>query len=653
MCGIAGIFNVSGSPVERLDERLRFMNARQAHRGPDGDGIWHNASGCAGLGHVRLSIVDLAGGAQPMHQPDAGLTIVFNGEIYNFRELRSRLEDRYAFTTTSDTEVILHAYREWGSECVSQLRGMFAFAIWDERRRELFLARDRFGIKPLYTTWVGDNFYFASEIKTLLPFLPEVRIDQEGLRDYLAFQFCLQGKTLFRDVRAQLPATSCTVSRQGLQARTYWQVHYDLDWDHTDRWFCSRCRELVEDSVAAHLVSDVPVGSYVSGGIDSSTVAILARRRNPQGEFIGFHGRFDAGSRYDESGYAQDVAAREGMVLDVTTMSSRDFLETFDKIIYHLDYPVAGPGSFPQYMVSQSVRGRRKVVLGGQGGDEIFGGYVRYMIAYFEQCLKGAIAGVADPSKFVVTYASIIPNLQSLRGYEPLITQFFSRGMFEDYDKRYYRLVDRSGSLGREIRWEYFTDYDPYDSFRDVFFANRIGKQCYFDSMLHFDFVTLLPALLQVEDRMSMAHGIESRTPFLDHPLVEFAATVPANVKFKDGELKRLPRKVFQDLLPASILSRKDKMGFPVPLVEWFHKDLKSFVQSRFASPSRAGQEFLDHEQILQALAAEKDFGRKIWGFLCLDSFCRQFIDSHVCFDGEARPKDVLTLDAGRRKQAA
>ena len=185
------------------------------------------------------------------------------------------------------------------------------------------------------------------------------------------------------------------------------------------------------------------------------------------------------------------------------------------------------------------------MVLGGQGGDEIFGGYVRYLIAYFEQCLKGAIAGVPDPSKFIVTYGSIIPNLKSLRGYEPLMAHFFGQGMFDDYDKRYYRLIDRSGSLGKEIRWESFPDYDPYDSFREVFFSNRIGRQCYFDSMLHFDFVTLLPALLQVEDRMSMAHGIESRTPFLDHPLVEFAATVPANVKFKDGELKRLPKKVF------------------------------------------------------------------------------------------------------------
>jgi asparagine synthase (glutamine-hydrolysing) len=205
--------------------------------------------------------------------------------------------------------------------------------------------------------------------------------------------------------------------------------------------------------------------------------------------------------------------------------------------------------------------------------------------------------------------------------------------MFEDYDKRYYRLIDRSGPLDREIRWESFSDYDPYQSFREVFFGNRIGRQCYFDSMLHFDFVTLLPALLQVEDRMNMAHGIESRTPFLDHPLVEFAATIPANVKFKDGELKRLPKQVFRDLLPASILDRPDKMGFPVPLVDWLKGELKPLVRERLASPSHASREFLNHKEIVKALADEKEFGRKIWGFLCLESFCRQFIDGHAAFD--------------------
>ena len=301
MCGIAGVFDVSGGPIDRLEDRLRHMNALQRHRGPDGQRIWTNPSASAGLGHVRLSVVDLQGGAQPMADRLAGLTIVFNGEIYNYRELRSRLAPRQSFVTRSDTEVILNAFREWGPACVNHLRGMFAFAIWDERKRALFLARDRFGIKPLYTAWVGERFYFASEVKALLPFLADVRLDYCGLRDYLTFQFYLQGKTLFRDVREIPPATSCLVDAEGERATTYWQVNYDLDLDHNDAWFCNRCSELVEDSVRAHLVADVPVGSYLSGGIDSSALAALARRLHGPGEFMGFHGRFDEGPCYDES----------------------------------------------------------------------------------------------------------------------------------------------------------------------------------------------------------------------------------------------------------------------------------------------------------------------------------------------------------------
>lgn len=638
MCGIAGILQLNGQSDPRLRAALRHMNGKQRHRGPDGEGVWTNPASSAGLGHVRLSIIDLDGGAQPMSDAPGGLTIAFNGEIYNFRDLRAQLCKRHRFKTQSDTEVILHAYREWGPECVQKLRGMFAFAIWDEQEQSLLLARDRFGIKPLYTAVVGETLYFASEIKALLPFLPEIRVDHTGLRDYLAFQFCLQGKTLFRDVRELPPATLCVVRNGRMTQRRYWHLDYGRDWDHTEKWFVERCNELIDDSIRAHLVSDVPVGGYVSGGIDSSAAAILGSRLGDSGSFLGFHGRFDHGQNYDESEYARAVAAQEGFALRESLITADDFVASFDKIIYHLDFPVAGPGSLPQYVVSRAAARERKVVLGGQGGDEIFGGYVRYLIAYFEQCFKGAIAGVADPSKFIVTYESIIGNLQSLRGYEPLMRHFFGQGMFEEYDRRYYRLVDRSGALGEEIRWGAFTDYDPYDSFRDVFFSNQVGKQCYFDSMLHFDFVTLLPALLQVEDRMSMAHGIESRTPFLDHPLVEFVATIPANVKFKDGELKRLPKRIFANVLPRSILERKDKMGFPVPLVEWFQTTLRGHVQERLASPSRAGGEFFDHARISASVAREKAFSRKAWGFLCLEAFFHTFVDRHERFSDDRLP---------------
>jgi asparagine synthase (glutamine-hydrolysing) len=635
MCGIAGIFSASGQPVDRLRERLERMNALQKHRGPDDEGVWTSSDATVGMGHVRLSILDLSErGHQPMREEEAGLTIAFNGEIYNFRELRARLAPKYRFRTESDTEVILKAYMEWGEACPEYLRGMFAFAIWDERRKRLFLARDRFGIKPLYVASVGDRFYFASEIKALLPFLPRVEIDRNGLRDYLTFQLCLRGKTLFENIHEVLPASWRTVDAQGTRTQTYWSVRYCLDMEHSDEWFVSRCRELVEDSVRAHIVSDVPVGSYLSGGMDSSGVAVLAKRLAGTSDFMGFHGVFRGyGPRFDESEYAREVARREGIDLREIPISARDFIETFDKLIYHMDYPVAGPGSFPQYVVSRYVKGKRKVVLGGQGADEVFGGYVRYLIAYFEQCLKGAIGGESNSPRFVVTYESIIPNLTSLAGYEPLMRHFFAAGMFEDYDRRYFRLIDRSGDVRDGVRWEAFApDYDVCEEFRQVYFCNEIGNRCYFDSMLHFDFITLLPALLQVEDRMSMAHGIESRTPFLDHPLVEFAATIPANVKFKAGELKRLPKRFFGDTLPESVLNRTDKMGFPVPLVQWYGAELREFVEGAFREPSKAAGEFLDFDAIRRGLPRESGFSRKMWGFLCLNSFCRQFLDEREKF---------------------
>ncbi len=630
MCGIAGIYNTANEPIDNLSRRIEVMKDRQRHRGPDGEGTWLSESGHVGLGHVRLSIIDLSSaGAQPMRDEQAGLVISYNGEIYNFKELRSQLEQYYTFRTQSDTEVILKAYLRWGTDCPNHLRGMFAFVIWDERKQSLFAARDRFGIKPLYAGWIGKTVYLASEIKAILPFMPEVKLNRDALQDYLTFQFCLKGKTLFENIEEVPPATSLVIDPSGVKRSVYWKLNYEVDWDHTEKWFESRCSELVYDSIRAHLVSDVPVSSHISGGIDSSAAAILAKRMNNDSSFMGFHGRFDCGDRYDESAYARAVAEQEGIDLHEIMIGSDDFIDSFEKLIYSLDFPVAGPGSFAQFMVAKYIKKHSKVVLGGQGADEIFGGYVRYLIAYFEQCFKGAINGQIDSPKFLVTYASIIPHLGELKGYEPLMQHFFSKGLFEDYDKRYFQLVNRSGDLSNEINWHNFSDYKVYDEFRDVYFSNQIGKNCYFDSMLHFDFITLLPALLQVEDRTSMAHGIESRTPFLDHPLVEFVATIPANVKFQAGELKRLPKRIFKNVLPPSIINRTDKMGFPVPLVKWYANELKPFISEAFAEPSEAASEYLNYDVIRDCIANENLFSRKVWGFLCLDRFCKLFIDGH------------------------
>ncbi len=631
MCGIAGAFNLSGQRIPRLGRKLEVMNELIRHRGPDGEGVWLHAREHAGLAHRRLSIIDLGTGAQPMTDHH-GNWLTFNGEIYNYVELREEL-GADNFRTHSDTEVILLAYRKWGEEAVQHLRGMFAFALWDEKKQSLFCARDRFGIKPFYFTQAGDHFYFASEVKALVPFLADVETDLEGLTDYLVFQFCLDGKTLFKNVRELPPGHLLICGRGSVQVRRYWQVYYQLDFDHTEKYFGARLEQLLMDSVDVHQRSDVPIGGYISGGLDSSIVASLATRTSG-GAFAGFTGKFALGEKYDESRYARALADWRGFPLYEIDISAQDFLDNIRKIIYHLDYPVAGPGSFPQFMVSQLASRHRKVVLGGQGGDEIFGGYVRYLIAYFERCIKAAIDGTAHAGQFIVTYESIIPNLVALRGYQPLLQEFWRDGLFEDLDRRYFRLINRAPTLGKEIRWDLLAGYDVFESFRKVFRADNVGKESYFDSMTHFDFKTLLPALLHVEDRVSMAHGLESRVPFLDHPLVEFTATMPSNVKFKDGSMKHILRNTMLPYLPQAIAERKDKMGFPVPLSEWLRGEAKDFVWDVLSSKAALNRDVIDNRVVLQGLESEPQFGRKLWGLLSLEVWQQEFHDKAAQFRG-------------------
>lgn len=630
MCGIAGIARLDSHLGGNLEKHLRVMNAIQAHRGPDGEGIWVNEQGRVGFCHRRLSIIDLVTGDQPMTDA-GGNTIVYNGEIYNYIELREELKE-YSFRTTSDTEVILYAYRKWGIDCVAHLRGMFAFAIWDKATNSLFCARDRFGIKPFYYAVVDNIFYFASEAKALLPFMKQIRTNREALKDYLHFQFCLDGKTLFDDIMELPGGYRLTVKNGGVKAERYWEVFYHLDFDHTPKYFYEKLHSLIEDSVKIHTRSDVPVGSYLSGGTDSSIIASVAAQFLKEYEFKAFTGKFSYGDLYDESMYARSLADMRGMTLHEIDIKADDFADSIRKVIYHLDYPVAGPGSFPQYHVSKLASEHRKVVLGGQGGDEIFGGYVRYLIAYFEQCIKGAIDGTLHRGNFIVTYESIIPNLVALQNYKPLLKEFWRDGVFEDLDHRYYRLIDRAPALENEINWNELGEYSPFDTFKKTFNGHNVGKESYFDKMTHFDFKTLLPALLQVEDRMSMAHGLESRVPFLDHPLVEFAATVPSDVKFKDGTLKMALVNAMRDELPDIIAERKNKMGFPVPLNEWIKGELREFVYDIFNSKRAKDRTYFNHKEILKGLEQEPTFGRKIWGLLSLEIWQQEFHDKEYYY---------------------
>ncbi len=292
------------------------------------------------------------------------------------------------------------------------------------------------------------------------------------------------------------------------------------------------------------------------------------------------------------------------------------------------------------------------MILGGQGGDEIFGGYTRYLIAYFEQCIRAAIDGTMRDGKFVVTYESIIPNLVALRNYKPMLQSFWRRGLFEELDHRYYDLINRTPDLAGEVDLEALGDYSPFETFRSIFNGSNVGHEAYFDKMTHFDFKTLLPALLQVEDRVSMAHGLESRVPLLDHRLVELAATIPADIKFKDGNMKHVFKSSVRSLVPDVIADRQDKMGFPVPLTEWLSGDAREFAVDILSSTQAQSRALFDNRKVVAGLEGETRFGRKIWGLLCLELWQQTFHDQ------ESRYKTLLTtkgrtdesIDHGRER---
>jgi asparagine synthase (glutamine-hydrolysing) len=628
MCGIAGIANRDRChSVEQAT--VRTMMAAIAHRGPDDEGTYFD--GAVGLGFKRLSIIDLTTGNQPIANEDETVWIVFNGEIYNYLELRRDLARHHIFRTHTDTEVILHLYEELGERCLERLNGMFAFVIWDARQQRLFAARDRLGIKPFYWTCDSERFAFASEPKALLAAgVCTAEADFYGLEEYLTFQFCLNDRTLFKGIHKLEPGhyLSFRPFRDSEPAVVrYWDFNYEVDTHHTEEYFVEQLLVLLQDSVRLQLRSDVPVGGHLSGGMDSSTVVSLAAPAYG-GKFHTFTGGFREGPQYDETGYARIVADHVKSAHHEIWPAAKDFADVMPWLIYMMDEPAAGPGVFPQYFVSKLARENVKVVLGGQGGDEIFGGYARYLIAYLEQVLKGAIFGMQEEGKYLVTWDNIAPNLSLLRQYQPLLQSFWGGGLFEDMDRRYFRLVSRMEDADRLIRPEAWSEQSRsrmVESFQQVF--NNPATKSYFNKMTNFDLKTLLPALLHVEDRTSMSVSLESRVPLLDHRIAELVTRMPPTTRFKGGDTKRVFREAVRHLVPNEIFERKDKMGFPVPLAEWFAGPLRDFLHDVLLG-SRARQRGIYRMEGVEALlSTERKFGRQLWGLLCLELWFRAFMD--------------------------
>lgn len=631
MCGLAAILS-SGKSLEDRQSVISEMLARLVHRGPDDMGTWH-VPNKALFGHRRLSIIDLDHGRQPMQSGCGRYTLVFNGEIYNYLELRQTLvQQGIRFETFSDTEVLLKLLIQEGTDALSRLNGMFAFVLHDRDENRWVAARDPFGIKPLYYVELGEEIVFASEIKALLahPDSPMLR-DDVALQQYLSLQLCLDDRTLFSGIKKINPGHFFLGEGAKITSKCcYWDTNYNIDHYHTEDYFIDKLHALLDDSVKLQLRSDVPLGGYLSGGIDSSLVCTLAS------ESLGtslpmFHGRFAEGPEYDESAYAKAAAeAVDGRYLEVVP-TAQDFVDTLPDLIYALDEPLAGPGLFPQYCVSRLAKDHVKVVLGGQGGDEVFGGYARYLVGYLEQAIKGAIFETREEGKHLVTLESIIPQLTLLKQYKPLLSQFWSKGLFEDMDRRYFHLIDRSQGVQSVLHPDTASIFDRealFADFQNTF--NHPDTKSYINKMTHFDQKTLLPALLQIEDRVSMAVSVESRVPLLDTRIVDLVTTMPPPLKFQSGRTKHILKKAIRNLLPEGVLERKDKMGFPVPLKEWMQGGVvRDFVGDTLLSKKSLQRGVYKPEALELMMACQSVGGRQLWGALSLELWHQRFLDAN------------------------
>src|SRR3989339_948874 len=628
MCGICGIYHFEANNKVKI-ETIKHMAETLEHRGPDDEGFYFD--GNIGLGHKRLSIIDLSQSAhQPMTNEIGTIWLTYNGEIYNYLELKKELLKKgHVFKSNSDSEVIIHLYEEDGEQCLQKLNGMFAFAIWDRKKRKLFAARDRLGIKPFYYYYNDHLFTFASEIKALLKCGINASANPAAINDYLAFQFCIGEKTFFKEIKKLLPGHCLTIRHKKIKITKYWDLNYRLQTDCTEKHFQEKLLYLLNDALKLQVRSDVPLGAHLSGGIDSSTIVCIAAKLLKSVGLKTFTGAFKEGALYDETKYAKQVADFNGVKNFVTYPTPRDFINDLPKLIYLMDEPAAGPGLFPQYQVAKLAARQVKVILGGQGGDEVWGGYTRYLIAYLEQVLKGAILNKCEEKKFVVDFKSILPNLGILREYIPLLQAFWAKGIFGERDERYYRLITRMDDKKNLFTGDFLNSLhatsSPFTEFRELF--NRPDTLSYINKMTYVDIKTLLPALLQIEDRTSMAVSLESRVPLLDHRLVELSAQVPPTIKYKGGASKYLFKKTVKKYLPKSIIQRKDKIGFAVPLNEWYrHTEVKEFVRSILLDKKARDRRIYQPKKISQLLESEVPFGRSIWGLLCLELWYRTFI---------------------------
>jgi asparagine synthase (glutamine-hydrolysing) len=630
MCGICGIFYFNrGRHVERTP--LEAMNHQIFHRGPDESGFYLSEN--IGLAMRRLSIIDLKTGRQPIANEDETIWLVYNGEIYNHDELRADLEARgHKYRTRSDTETIVHLYEEYGKDCVKFLRGMFAFALWDSRHRRLFVARDRLGIKPLYYRRTPESFLWGSEIKALLA-VPETHaeLNREVLPEYLAFGYLAGSRTMFEGIQKLLPGYRMEVDEQGrVNIEQYWDLKTgEPEEPRPAKYYIQTYREMLEQAVRSHLMSDVPLGVFLSGGLDSSAIAALMTkaRREPIETFsVGYDEE-----AYSELSYARIVAEHIGSLHHEVRINRQEFFNSLPKLIWHEDEPLVWPSSVSLFHVSRLAGKHVKVVLTGEGADETLAGYTRYPWTIWNTRFD-SIYRRLTPSAFRRYVREAIAGSSKLNADQRRKLQhtFFGRdgrswtSFYLDSFYSAFSEVQQAKLLVDELKPA------PGAAYRDSLGYWEKSSGDLLSRLLYTDIKTYLVELCMKQDNMSMAASVESRVPFLDHALVEFAARIPGRLKVSGLAGKRTLKSAVRDLLPEKIVNRR-KMGFPTPFARWLAGSHFEIVQGLLLEPRTLDRGLFKSGAIRLLFAEHRakhwDHGDKLWRLLNLELWHRVFLD--------------------------
>jgi asparagine synthase (glutamine-hydrolysing) len=638
MCGISGLVYTDVSrPVDR--ELVRALTATLSHRGPDADGFLFGAG--AALGHRRLSIIDLSTGDQPIYNEDRTKAVVFNGEIYNFQELRADLQKHgHRFATASDTEVIVHAWEEYGDACIGRLRGMFAIALWDIPRRRLLLARDRVGKKPLYYVHDDERILFASELKAVL-YDPAVKraVSFEAIDDYLTFGAVPAPRTIYQDIR-QLPPAHYLVWENGRVSVTeYWDLTYPSRPRRREADYLEEFSSIFAEAVRLRMISDVPLGAFLSGGVDSAAVVAAMTKystRPVSTTTISF-----LESRFDESHHARIVAQCLGTEHREVRVQP-NAVDVLPRLVWHLDEPFADSSAVPSYYVARAAREKVTVALSGDGGDEVFAGYEwRYGLNMLEARLRRWVPG---PLRHVALgpLSAVWPKADRLP--RPLRWKFFLRNLSLEAEEAYFHDMslftpaDKRSLLTGQFRRS-LGGYSPLGGFRRHF--DRVQGLDHLSRILYVDFKTYLPNDILVKmDRMAMANSLEVRSPLLDHKVLEFAAGVPAEFKYQHGTSKYLLKRYAAGLVPASVIYRP-KMGFSIPVAAWLRGELRSTAEDLLLSERSLGRGYFCREQIVglwnRHQQRQRDHAHHIWALMVLELWHRLFVDQR----GGAVPAEI------------